>query len=492
MLRLTRRGEVAELRDLTADEDLALRRAFGRYGRVEDRPIGAAVVRRHQHSGAGRWFLCDCLGDVPRPPALVPVTEDHIRRHSDAPWPVHDPACDFYRDPGEQRLICSSYARVALRKPIPLVTRYKGPEQTQPVVTGRSRDRHRGRLATLLMTLLEQADLTRIFPGQPLPSIADQYRALRAASREIEIEEGVNLASYLCTYLPALPELIAKIARTPPERFRRSHRSHGLLVTMAAEAAKGQIRPLRGDPIPVRGEIAIFGERDGHGQEAAGGSRARAPYLAACVVGRAGPEEPVEVLKAYLHPCVSAGHLMPVDSNLERQTLALLLTLQDWLAKRRKVRVTIDKPVFDLGWSSAPAPALNTAAPGSDAEALLARVGEVHLASLALLREVGIKHRPAGDQEARDPCLPDFILWAEAEHRIQHPVVIIETMGFADEVYRARKHRTHGLMSRILGGAPVVEHDFEAAAGTSQGQRDRQFWLNARWMVTGQETTGSK
>ncbi len=207
------------------------------------------------------------------------------------------------------------------------------------------------------MMLLEKAGLTRIGPGQPLPSIADQYRALRTAAREIELEEDVILASFLCTYLPALPELMAKIARTPPERFRRSHRPHGLLVTMAAEAAEGQIRPLRGDPIPVRGEIAIFGERDGHGQESAGDRRARSPYLAACVVGRAGPDEPVEVLKAYLHPCASQGHLMPVDSNLERQTLALLLSLQDWLGKRRKVRVTIDKPVFDLGWSSAPAPA---------------------------------------------------------------------------------------------------------------------------------------
>ncbi len=487
MLRLTRRGEVAELRELTADEDLALRRAFGRYGRIEDRTIGAAVVRRHQHSGAGRWFLCDCLGDVPRPPALVPVTEDHIRRHAEAPWPAHDPACDFYRDQAEQRLICGSYARLAPRKPIPLVTRYKGPEHTKAAVTGRSRDRHRGRLATLLMTLLEQAGLTRIGPGQPLPSIADQYRALRTAAREMELEEGVALASFLCTYLPALPELMAKIARTPPERFRRSHRPHGLLVTMAAEAAVGQIRPLRGDPIPVRGEIAIFGERDGHGQDAAGDRRARSPYLAACVVGRAAPEEPVEVLKAYLHPCASPGHLMPVDSNLERQTLALLLSLQDWLGKRRAVRVTIDKPVFDLGWSSAPTLGQETGAAQSDAAALLAKADEAHRASLATLRDLGIKHRPGGDQEARDPCLPDFILWAEADHCIQHRAVIVETMGFADDAYRDRKHRTHGLMSRILDGAPVVEHDFWSPADRPQAQRDRQFWLDARWMVTGPE-----
>ncbi len=173
-------------------------------------------------------------------PALIPVTEDHVRRHTETPWPAHDPACDFYRDQAEQRLICGSYTRPTPRKPIPLVTRYKSAEHTKAAVTGRSRDRHRGRLATLLMMLLEKAGLTRIGPGQPLPSIADQYRALRTAAREIELEEDVILASFFCTYLPALPELMAKIARTPPKRFRRSHRPHGLLVTMAAEAAEGR------------------------------------------------------------------------------------------------------------------------------------------------------------------------------------------------------------------------------------------------------------
>ena len=120
--------------------------------------------------------------------------------------------------------------------------------------------------------------------------IADQYRALRVAAREIELEEDVILASFFCTYLPALPDFMVKIARAPPERFRRSHRPHGLLVTMAAEAAEGQIRPVRGDRIPMRGEIAIFGKRDGHGQNSTGDSRARSAYLAACVVGRAGLE----------------------------------------------------------------------------------------------------------------------------------------------------------------------------------------------------------
>lgn len=98
---------------------------------------------------------------------------------------------------------------------------------------------------------------------------------------------------------------------------------------------------------------------------------------------------------------------------------------------------------------------------------------------------MGIKYQPEGDQEARDPCLPDFILWAQADHAVQHEAIIVETMGFADDIYRERKHRTHGLMSRVLGGAPVVEHDFSCPIGANQGERGRQFWLKARWSLTG-------
>ena len=101
---------------------------------------------------------------------------------------------------------------------------------------------------------------------------------MRTAACETELEEGV-------------------VGAVPAQ-----HRPHGLLVTMAAEAAQGQIRALRGGPIPVRREIAIFGERDGHGQEPAGDRRVRSRYLAVCVTGQAAPGQPVELLKAYLHP----------------------------------------------------------------------------------------------------------------------------------------------------------------------------------------------
>ena len=62
----------------------------------------------------------------------------------------------------------------------------------------------------------------------------------------------------------------------------------------------------------------MFGERPSAVRDTPAERAARAPYLAACVLGRAAPNAPPEVLSAYLHPCVSEQHLMLVDSDLER------------------------------------------------------------------------------------------------------------------------------------------------------------------------------
>ena len=137
---------------------------------------------------------------------------------------------------------------------------------------------------------------------------------------------------------------------------------------------------------------------------------------------------------------------MPVDSNLERMTLAQLLRLQLWLRRERGVQLAIVKPLFDVA--------------------------------------------PPDPEAPRDPCIPDFILRASGVGPRGRSVVIAETMGYADVGYRDRKARTHRLMAAALGGAPVVTHDFHAPAAASQAERDRLFWSAARWAVTGPEGAG--
>jgi len=86
------------------------------------------------------------------------------------------------------------------------------------------------------------------------------------------------------------------------------------------------------------------------------------------------------------------------------------------------------------------------------------------------------------DAMPRPPLIPDFVLRAGAEGEAVRTVVA-ETMGFADQDYRTRKALMHPLMSAVLGGAAVVEHDFHHPQASPQMQRDKTFWLGVRWAL---------
>ena len=87
MLKDCRKGEAEGGQALNPEEDCALRLAFGRFATPEARAAGASVVRRYQHLGFGKWFLCNCQDSGGRPPILIPVLETYVRRYTDPPWP---------------------------------------------------------------------------------------------------------------------------------------------------------------------------------------------------------------------------------------------------------------------------------------------------------------------------------------------------------------------------------------------------------------------
>lgn len=437
MLSVAPKGGIARAVAVTLDEDRLLRAAFSRYGGdAQDRAAAAAVVARIQQLGAGHWFLCDCRPGAERPAVLVPVAQTHIRRHEDAPrWPAHSEACDFYREPQEQRLVTASYASPSTDKPMRLALPLGRAAAKPPDgrIEGVSRHVARPGLARLLIQLVTDAGLQAIGPGWRPPSLVDQVKAIWTAARPIEIDSGVRLPEFLCTSPGRLGELMAKIAASPPGRFTRN-RPHGVLVVRLSSVRNGVLQPVSGEPIAVRGRPAVFGEQVGAERAA------RAPYLAACVVGQAEEGSPVEVLSAYVHPCAGDAHLMLVDSDMERRSLAQLRSLQDWLGGKKDVRVSIEKPLYDL---------LRDDTPGAP---------------------------------PRPPCIPDFLA------RVVKPggaVVVAETMGFADAEYRSRKQRMHPLMAAAAGAVDVVPHDFHEPTDQPQSWRDDRFWRRIRWALTG-------
>ena len=350
MLRVAPKGEVAGAVFVTPEEDRILRDAFGRHGgEPSAREAAVAVVRHYQQLGVGQWFLCDCRSDAERPPALVPVAQTHIRRHQDARWPVHCDACDFRRDPEEQWLITASHSAAAAARPMRLVRPFRdGTAPLEERVSRISQDVKRPGLARLLMRLVTEAGLQRIEPGWRPPPLVDQIKAMWAAAKAVEIDAGLRLSNFFCTRLVRLGELAERIAGAEPQWFPHT-RPHGVLIVRVAAIGDGVLEPVSGEPIPVSGRLGVFGERAEAGYDTRVERAARAPYLAACLVGRASAAGPIEVLSAYAHPCAAAAHLMLVDSAMERRTLAQLRSLQAWLGNRKGVLVWIEKPLFHVG-----------------------------------------------------------------------------------------------------------------------------------------------
>jgi hypothetical protein len=67
----------------------------------------------------------------------------------------------------------------------------------KPRVMGRSYARSRGALATSLMQLVETARLNVLSPEGKAPGIAEQYEAIRLATRDVQIDAAVRLSDYL-------------------------------------------------------------------------------------------------------------------------------------------------------------------------------------------------------------------------------------------------------------------------------------------------------
>jgi hypothetical protein len=449
MLRACVKGDHRTVIWLSEDEDGAVRRAYGRFATAEARAAGAEVVQRFQHRGPGYWLACDCLdGLEERPPVLIPVLESYIRRHSDPPWPAHAEDCDFFREPAEQKAITKSYGPPS-PGPLCLVRRYGQAEGAALVrEVYRSYAWRREGLATMLRLLQIKSGLNRQASPSSRPKLGDQYRLLRGAAGEIELDDNLPLSRFLCTYASALPEFMTKVGAAAPRQFKNT-RPHGIFLTVINGVADGQLLVSEDLTVPVRGKLSVFGERDGHKRETTSERSARAPYLAACLVARPKASDPVCVMKAYVHPCVSSRDLMLVDSNYERRTLAELKRLQQFLS-HKGVRMAIEKPMMDI------------------------RSGEdIDDPAFA----------------AREPCIPDFLLRTDPVPNGGAGLVIVETMGFASETYRFRKVLTHRMMASALN-APLLTHDFHFPKAQTQAERNRRFWLATRWALTDPKMKG--
>lgn len=118
------------------------------------------------------------------------------------------------------------------------------------------------------------------------------------------------------------------------------------------------------------------------------------------------------IARVFYKPCLGDDEWFPVDSEYERKTLRALIRF-----KRAHPELgiqKISKPLFD---------------------------------------------QPVGTS-GTTYCKPDFVITFKRNGDAKEKTVAIETMGFADANYEARKSRTHPLMFNKYRG--LIQHSFAA------------------------------
>jgi hypothetical protein len=369
------------------------------------------------------WLMCTCRvdGDAPM---LFPCRRTDsgalfLRREVGAP---HDASCPWAATDSTTSAAGDDDGVIAplrAHRGTPFLLGRPGQPTTQPTTRaggGRSTPHSKvPTVARVLFGLLERTGFDRLRPedvaSRPghLPAAADaktQYGRLHLLDDE-PVGGGLTYRDLICTWPPALPEHLTRLRRLR-NRFPSTTRPQGLFwgVVDALFVADNTTRvTCRYGPPTARHMVVV----DLPVAVRMPGRCRRGPFWLLAALGSPGddPQTPFQVLDAYAHPVYSRSLLLPVDSDAERRTAAVLLDRLVWW-QRRGLRVLLIKPLETVDL-----PAGGVAPP------------------------------------------PDFVLVTPSA-----AMVVIETVGaLDDQLYIERKRRTHTLTRSIPGVIDVVEHD---------------------------------
>jgi hypothetical protein len=399
------------------------------HGRIRtDDDLGVAYLDRLR--ARREWLTCGCREDGEHP-MLFPCRRSvsgtvFLRREVGV---EHDPACPWHRlveDATERRKLDGELQPVQahLGTPFLLLRPALGNvTDADAVRRGRSGGERIPTLARVLFGLLQRAGLDRVAADQVhtrrgwAPGAANpksQYARLRWLDNK-PVAEGSTLCyrHLLCTWLPSLSEHLDRLRRLG-SRFPRKIRPQGLFWGVVDEVDSDgrttRVRASYGPPdarhtVETRLPVAT----------AVPGRCRTGPFWLVAALGQPGdnPAEDFEVLDTYAHPAYSRSLLLPVDSDAERNTAALLLDQLAYWRRSFGTPVTLHKPfgTFDLD-----------------------------------------------DGDIAPP--PDFLLELPGS-----AIVAVETMGAVhDPIYVSRKPQTQALMRRIPRIVELFEHEPHAHA----------------------------
>lgn len=401
----------ALIRELTDEEESAVHDFFGR-GRPEKRHIAETVILTMRQKDA--WLQCSCVPG--ESPALnsAKMREDTRKLFLSGFNHEHALTCPMYRefkaddDEGATRSgtrKSPGSSRVNYRSFLPaddtdVTIRAAGASTT--LSPDRTRRKRRTSLARVLLTLIDDAGFNKIDRLHPKPTrpLVESLRLLTAVTEKQEFMRSRTL-SEIILFKPwmskqALEAYMVKLEKPDSQWPAKKARIFYQIFVTDEVSRDEAVYEVKGDKYhftPEKG-VSINGEsQDG----------VRPPYLVIAAYRRSSTGE-VICSEAYAHAIYSRTCPVPVDSNLERQTLDSLFESALWLSRKDSApRLSLERPLFDI--------------------------------EVTVDDEIGY-------------VLPDFLISVVEPDGAKHAVVI-ETMGYTDEDYCERKSEQHKGMRQI-------------------------------------------
>ncbi|AYG59934.1 hypothetical protein [Rhizobium jaguaris] len=425
---------------------------FTRHGELTDTMAEEVEDLFHDLKFRNQWLACDCkrYTELKFAPLLHPVEGIILRRHPSRP--EHDEYCVFVQSRGKLNANADNTQKFIdpERRPrqvntFGLVRAFRGASPVRsPVIPrdGTRDDRTRSSShAHLLLTLLDRAKINRWKFGEQRRSLKEQYEAIREAALELPLGGGKSVGDLIISS----PKLIGRsehsfTAVSEPVTLRQkiasaaegwpgTGRPHGFLCTRVNRFEKGTVvfgsdhfsRPMANKP-------HVFAECK---------DVMTGPYISLISYAKGTPNDTVyEPYGCFAQPCLSGTDCAPVDSEYEKRTLGLLSWVQKKEREKGGIRFDIWKPLFDI----------------------------------AVRME-------KGDLEM---CRPDFVLEVRNEGGHLMKTIVVETMGFQEDlVYERSKEITHPRMRRVNGGAMLVPH-VVATMSKSLTSDDKDFLAKLR------------
>lgn len=289
----------------------------------------------------GHWLSCEC--QQPGPVMHVARRDDgSVSLKNNPDGREHAPGCQFDRSTAESGTKRTTpgheLARVPIGSHAALHSEFHGTGKGIGGQISRSAtldSRHRNSLLSMLMTLIELAELGVYSPARPL-TLGEQFAAIRHAAARFTIHPGIPMDHVFDTRI-SKARLVAMAKRLRDvDGFGKSRR-YGLLADVIKSTGPRNL--VIDDDV----QIDFFGNVESlHGK--------KAPLLTlATVTTQEINSNFYQLGKVAFVPVLSPHHLFPVVNESDRDVVSEVFGLLRWLDTKKQIQTVATRDVYQEG-----------------------------------------------------------------------------------------------------------------------------------------------